>query len=118
MHDAARANVALYKSVRSIIAGAETHVLTPPVAIDAPKGWMAVQHVQPRRLGGSDASVLFAYRLANSPESATFTLRDLPDDAVITASDPEAQVVRNGDRVTVTLRSAWRSTVLTIMAHD
>ncbi len=73
LRDRAAANVALYKQVRTTIAGADVYHLTAEPAHRNPTGWMAIEYVSP---GGGDA-VLTAYRLKGGAAVKTFRLRGL-----------------------------------------
>ena len=67
------ANVALYKRIRGIIAGADVYHLTPAPRRNAPIGWTVLQYAHP----DGRRSVVLAYRLARSSGSVTLRLRGL-----------------------------------------
>jgi alpha-galactosidase len=69
----AKDNVALYKRLREVIAGADVYHLTPPPDHDRPTGWTALQYVAPTR----DRSVVMAYRLAKGEPAISLKLRGL-----------------------------------------
>lgn len=86
-------NVALYKRLRKVIQGADVYHLTPQPDHDNPRGWMAIEYVQP---DGKRAALL-AYRLAGGSASQTFRLRGI-----------------KAGPITVTLDQEWRAKVLEI----
>ena len=69
----AKENVAIYKRLREIIAGADVYHLTPPPDHDRPTGWSALQYVAPAR----DRSVVMAYRLEGGEPKISLKLRGL-----------------------------------------
>src|SRR5215469_4625659 len=69
----ARSNIALYKSVRDVIAGADVYHLTPQSKLTQPTGWVAIQYVN----GGGKESVVTAYRLWDDASERIFRLRGL-----------------------------------------
>jgi alpha-galactosidase len=73
MRKRAAANVALYRGIRGIIAGADVYHLTPAPRRNAPTGWMALQYVQQ----DGRRAVVLAYRLARSSAAQTLRLRGL-----------------------------------------
>ena len=113
----AAANVALYKRIRTTIAGADVYHLTPPPDHNRPTGWMALQYVAPT----DGKSVLLAYRLDRGAATKRFRLRGLRPDArydialdgapVRTATG--AELARSG--LAVTLTAEWRAAVIELV---
>ena len=106
-------NVALYKRIRTTIAGADSYHLTPPPPHKNPKGWMALQYVHP----GSQRSVVMAYRLAESEPRQTFRLRGLAAQSMYRIRlDGEAQGSLSGARLaegfTIKVSDPWRAAVV------
>jgi alpha-galactosidase len=107
-------NVALYKRIRATIAAGDCYHLTPPPAHENPKGWMALQYVEP----GGKRSVVMAYRLGESPPAQTFRLRGLaPQASYQVRLDGEAKGDLSGARLAaegfaISLSEPWRASVL------
>ena len=114
--DRAAANVALYKRIRGVIAGADVYHLTPAPDKNHPTGWMGIQYVAV----GGDQSVLMAYRLPGGAAEEAFQLRGLVPEAVYEVSkDGEAIRQATGAElaasgVPVVLDEEWRAAVLEI----
>lgn len=112
-------NVALYKRLRNVIAGADVYHLTPPPSHDAPTGWMALQYAAPDRKRG----VVMAYRLAASHAQGTFRLRGLaPERLYQVRQDGRPRGVFTGlvlsqTGLTMKLDSPWRATVIELEAE-
>jgi len=117
----ARENVALYKRIRQVIAGADVYHLTPPPAAGAnPTGWMGLQYVS----GDGRQSVLLAYRLLESEAEHSFRLRGLKADArynlrvdgqsrgTVSGKEPAAQ------GFAVSLPEPWRAQVIELHAAE
>jgi alpha-galactosidase len=66
-------NVALYKSIRTVIMGADVYHLTDQPSHDDPRGWCAIQYASPDRKN----SVLLVYRLGGSEATSVFKLHGL-----------------------------------------
>ncbi len=112
-------NVALYKRLRGIIAGADVYHLTPPPAAGKdPAGWMAIQYSTEDR----QRSVLMAYRLGRSEAQRTFRLRGLDlertyrvmEDGRTRGSFTGRQLAQQG--LPVSLDAEWRSAVVELEA--
>jgi alpha-galactosidase len=109
-------NVALYKRIRATIAAGDCYHLTPPPAHENPKGWMALQYVDP----GSRRSVVTAYRLGESQPVERFRLRGLAPQATYRIrldGENEAKPGRSGARLAaeglaIGLSDPWRAAVL------
>ncbi len=110
----ARDNIALYKRVRPVIAGADVYHLTPPPDHNEPTGWMALQYALPDR----SRSVLMAYRLKNSEQRQVFRLRGLAaggkyrvsvDGTPLRTMD---QRELSGEGLAVELDAEWRAAVI------
>ena len=112
-------NVALYKRVRATIAAGDCYHLTPPPARENPKGWMALQYVEP----GGKRSIVTAYRLGESPATETFRLRGLaPRTSYQVRLDGEAKGTLSGDKLAaegfaIGLSDPWRAAVLELEAQ-
>ena len=111
------ANVALYKSIRGTITGADVYHLTPSPDHNNPTGWMALQYVAPA--GGR--SVLLAYRLAGGEASRAFPLRgldaatryDISLDGVPVGEATGGELASTGLRVD--LDAEWRAAVIEVV---
>ena len=108
-------NVALYKRVRAVIAAGDCYHLTPPPPHENPRGWMALQYVDP----DSGRSVVMAYRLGESQASETFRLRGLAAKSRYrlcvdgqTKGDPSGARLTPDGRLALTLAEPWRATVV------
>ena len=111
----ARENIALYKRVRPIIAGADVYHLTPPPAHENPEGWMALQYVA----GDRKRSVLMAYRLKNGEPSRSFRLRGLAPELKYRITEdgcPNNRILSGKELATeglnVKLDAEWRALVI------
>lgn len=82
LKDRAAKNIALYKQVRPIIAGADVYHLTAEPSHWKPTGWMAIEYVSP----SSGDSALMAYRLGRSSVENVFHLRGLNKQAMYDVS--------------------------------
>jgi alpha-galactosidase len=82
LKDRAAKNIALYKQVRQIIAGADVYHLTAEPAHRKPTGWMAIEYVSP----SNGDSALMAYRLGRSSAENVFHLRGLNEQAMYDVS--------------------------------
>lgn len=69
----AKANIALYKRLRTVIASADCYHLTQSPDNEHPTGWMALQYAAPDQ----KKAVLMAYRLGDSEAALTCKLRGL-----------------------------------------
>jgi alpha-galactosidase len=113
-------NVALYKRLRTLIAGADVYHLTPPPAAGRdPEGWMALQYTSEDR----KRSALLAYRLARSQQAQVFRCRGL-DPAVRYRASAEGRVLGvftgkqlGTEGLAVALDSEWRSAVIELEAE-
>ena len=106
-------NVALYKSIRETLAGADLYHLTPQPDHDDPRGWMAIQYVAPDR----SRSAVTAYRLGGGQPSHLFRLRGL-DPAkryAVSLDGRPAGELRNNE-LTVTLDAEWRAAIIRLEA--
>jgi alpha-galactosidase len=117
LKERARENVALYKRIRTVIAGADVYHLTPPPAHEDPEGWTAIQYVsQDRR-----RSVLMAYRLRNSDARASFRLRGLAPELRYRIEDGAGSRILYGKQLaadgwSVNLDAQWRAAVIELEA--
>jgi len=108
------ANVALYRRIRETIMGADVYHLTPAPPRNGPRGWTALQYVQPE---GRRALVL-AYRLAGSGAAVTLRLRGLlPQATYDVAVDGHRLVPATGATLTngglrLRLPTIWRAAVV------
>ena len=114
----AAANIALYKRLREVIAGADVYHLTPQPAHNDPRGWMAIQYVAP----DSRRSVLIAYRLGDSSAGQTFKLRGLTEkryrvtvDGRPQGSYPASELAGQG--LPLKLDAEWRAAVVELTAE-
>ena len=73
LFESARANIELYKRIRTVIAGADVYHLTPQPDHDNPQGWMAIQYTNPE----SRKTVVLAYRLKGGEPERSFHLRQV-----------------------------------------
>jgi alpha-galactosidase len=106
-------NVALYKSIREILVGADVYHLTPQPDRDDPRGWMALQYVAPDR----SRSVVTAYRLGGGEPSRLFPLRGLdPAKRYAVNLDGKPAVELQKHELTVTLDAEWRAAVIKLEA--
>ena len=111
------ANVALYKSIRGTITGADVYHLTPSPDHNHPTGWMALQYVAP----ADGRSVLLTYRLAGGAADQAFKLRGLDATArydVMLDGAPlrqasGAELATTGLRVA--LGDEWRAAVIELV---
>ena len=113
----AAANVALYKRIRDVLAGADVYHLTPSPDHNRPTGWMAIQYVAPA--GGR--SVLMAYRLEGGEASRSFRLRGLDPavtyDVSVDGAPPRAATGAElaGAGLPVALDAEWRAAVIELV---
>ncbi|MGN6393633.1 MAG: alpha-galactosidase [Gemmatimonadales bacterium] len=116
----ATANVALYKRIRGVIAGADVYHLTPAPRRNAPAGWTAVEYVEP----GGRRAVVMAYRLARSTPAKTLRLRGLrPQATYDVAVDgrpprPVTGASLAGEGLELRLPAVWRAAVVEINARQ
>ncbi len=109
-------NVALYKRIRATIAQGDCYHLTPPPAHKNPKGWTALQCVEP----GARRSVVTAYRLGESQPAQTFRLRGLAPQTIYRVRlDGQSNGSLSGARLAaeglaISLSDPWRAAVLEI----
>ena len=108
-------NVALYKRLRTLIAGADVYHLTPPPAAGRdPEGWMAIQYCSEDRR----RSAVMAYRLGRSEPGQVLRLRGLdPEQRYRVNEDGRPRGVFAGrqlaaEGLALKLESEWRSAVL------
>lgn len=113
LRERAKANVALYKRVRSTIADGDVYHLTDPPPNVNPTGWMAIQYVAPE----GARSVVTAYRLAGGAATRAFPLRGLRVDAsyrVLREGQPP-RTLRGAELMSaglpVSLDAEWRAAV-------
>jgi alpha-galactosidase len=110
----ARSNIALYKNVREIIAGADVYHLTPQPKLIQPTGWMVLQYVN----DDGKMSVVTAYRLRDDRGEQVFRLRGLD-------AERSYEVTRDGRGVgnvtgadlmkiglTIRLDEPWRASIV------
>lgn len=112
-------NIALYKRIRTVIAGSDVYHLTPqPQAGENPTGWMALQYCSE----DSRRSAVLAFRLGNSDSRRAFRLRGLrsewtyrvTEDGRPRGTATGRQLAEQG--LAVTLDAEWRSAVFEIDA--
>ena len=117
MRKHATENVAIYKRLRGVIAGADVYHLTPaPAAGQKPVGWMALQYVTVE----ANRSVVMTYRLAESTPQEVFHLRGLDparkyqvtEDGRQRGTFSGAQLLKDG--VPVALPEAWRAAIIEV----
>lgn len=114
----AKDNIAIYKRLRQVIAGADVYHLTPPPDLDHPQGWSVIQYAAPDQR----RSVVLAYRLEQSPARVVVKLHGL-------ASELRYRVSLNGQPsgsfsgqqlltagLPLRLEEEWRSAVIEIAA--
>ncbi len=94
LRERARANIELYKRIRTVIAGADVYHLTPQPDHDYPQGWMAIQYTNAE----SHKTVLLAYRLKGGEPERTFHLRGGGDVKVSLPAEYSAAVIEVGAR--------------------
>jgi len=115
----AKENVALYKHLREVIAGADVYHLTPPPDHDRPTGWTALQYVAPAR----DRSVVMAYRLEKGEPKISLKLRGLDparryrilENSVPRGLRTGAQLAQDG--LPVELAPEWRAVAFELHAE-
>ena len=118
-------NVALYKRIRATIVAGDCYHLTSPPAHENPKGWMALEYVEP----GAKRGVVMAYRLGESPPTETFHLRGLAPqsfyrvrlDSEAKGRRPAARVPRGAELAAgfpVSLCDSWRAAVVELEAIE
>ena len=112
-------NIALYKRIRSTIAGADVYHLTPAPGLERPRGWMGIQYVAP----GGGRSVVLAYRLAGGARDTTLLLRGL-DPAREYDVALDGRTVRRmpgralaAEGLSVSLDEEWRAAVIELAAR-
>ena len=112
-------NVALYKEIRTTIANADVYHLTAEPTHKDPKGWMAIQYVDP----ASNESVLMAYRLAEGKPEQRFPLRGLKSNTMYSVSVNGKPVIQlEGSELMsaglkVELTEDWRATVVQLKSR-
>jgi alpha-galactosidase len=115
-------NIALYKRLRPVIAGADVYHLTPPPAVGKdPVGWMALQYTHEDR----KRSILMVYRLGKSEARQVFRLRGLEPgwNYKVTEVDRMRSSVFTGKQLlteglAVNLDDEWRSSVIELQAVE
>jgi alpha-galactosidase len=121
MRKRATENVALYKSIRTVIAAGDVYHLTRPPSNQDPKGWMALQYVTPDK----KRSVLMAYRLGDSKPEETFKLRGLDpaawyrvtvDGKSFPAAMTQQELALRG--LPIKLDAEWRSAVIELAVEQ
>ena len=110
----AAANVALYKRIRPVIRGADVYHLTPSPDHREPRGWMALEYVNPE----THRAFVRAYRLAGGEPRRSFRLRGLEAGRRYRVTE-EGRLIGTfrGDELaatglTVTLDAEWRAAIL------
>jgi alpha-galactosidase len=117
LRERAAANVALYKRLRTAIGRADVYHLTPQPDHDRPEGWMAIEYAAPDR----DRAIVMAYRLGQSPASATLHPAGLdPLRQYRVIEDGRDRGIRSGreigDGFAVQAEDEWRAVVYEIQA--
>jgi alpha-galactosidase len=119
MRKLAADNIAIYKRIRTVIAGGDTYHLTPQPNIDDPRGWMAMQYSQPDQR----RSVVLAYRLPGGETSRQFKLRGL-DPALTYAVKLDGKPLTEAkgsdlasSGLRVALNAEWRAAVVELEAR-
>jgi alpha-galactosidase len=114
LKDRAAQNVALYKTLRDVVADADVYHLTPPPNHDNPTGWMALQYITEDRR----RSVVMTYRLSKSAAEQFLKLRELQPkliysvkiDGVPSGKDSGAAWMARG--LPVRLDAEWRAAIV------
>jgi alpha-galactosidase len=116
----AAANLALYRRIRTVIAGSDVYHLTPPPAVgNHPIGWMALQYVAP----AGTRSVVMTYRLAASEPERVIKLRGLEPETVYSILLNGRPAKRQTGRelmttgIAIALQNEWRSEVVELSAE-
>jgi alpha-galactosidase len=111
-------NIALYKRIRTVIAGGDAYHLTPPPANQSPTGWMGLQYVSADR----KRSVVMAYRLGESRPDKTLHLRGLDPSAwyKVTVDGVARRAMSQQELATkalaLSLDAEWRAAVIELNA--
>ena len=108
-------NVKLYKRIRGTLTGADVYHLTPSPDHNDPRGWMAIQYVQPN----DGRMVLMAYRLADGAATQRFRLRGVKSSAMYDVSVDGGAARRVSDAeletgLPITLDAVWRAAIVEI----
>jgi alpha-galactosidase len=113
LRERAAANIAIYKRLRQVIAGADVYHLTAQPAHDDPEGWMAMQYVS------TDArrSVVLAYRLGHDTARQAFRLRGLTAGRYAVSQDGRPAGSYTAEELSdkglpVNLDAEWRAAVI------
>ncbi|MEO6924153.1 MAG: alpha-galactosidase, partial [Bryocella sp.] len=111
----AKQGIADYKRIRPIIATSDVYHLTPPMAAGtAPKGWMALEFIEPT----ATRAVVLTFRLAESRGTETLHLRGLDPTATYNVTGqglkeghyPGAELMQSG--LPVTRTTEWDSSIV------
>lgn len=112
-------NIAAYKRLRQVIAGADVYHLTPPPAAGSdPAGWMALQYVTADR----NRSLVMTYRLGRSQSEQIFHLKGLDSNrSYRLMEDGRERGVFTGTQLrdtglSVSLPEQWRSAMIEVEA--
>ncbi|QNI33977.1 alpha-galactosidase [Alloacidobacterium dinghuense] len=114
LQEDAHSNIALYKNVREIIAGADVYHLTPQPKLIRPTGWMALQYVN----DDGKMSVVAAYRLQDDLGEQVFRLRglDAKRSYEVTRDGHSVGYVTGADLMkiglTIRLDEPWRASIV------
>lgn len=112
-------NIALYKQIRQVIAGADVYHLTPQPTHDDPTNWSAIQYVS----ADQARSVLTAYRLKDGKPVNVFKLRGLSTSRRYQVmGDGVKSAVVSGQTLSeqglaVALEDEWRAAIVQVKAE-
>jgi alpha-galactosidase len=111
-------NIAAYKRLRGVIAGADVYHLTPQPAHNDPEGWMAMEYVAP----DAGRVVVMAYRLGRGAPQQVFKLRGLAGRRYTVAEDGDPRGAFSAQQLSVEglpvkLDAEWRAAVVELRAE-